>query len=346
MSETQAPAVRLFIDCDPGIDDFLALVYAFAHPQVKVEGIVATGGNVGTEQVGKNIRGILELLKDQASEAPDTPWALGALNPLAKELETTEETHGDYGVGYAQIPLKDQPLEKKLGEGAQLWVDTINSAPGEIDTVLLGPATNLALALRQDPELLNKLKSLTIMGGAINYRGNTTPVTEWNVYSDPQAFWEVLNHASKPGTRTMPLICSLEFTETMELYPETLARITEGKETNPLLQAIDDALRFYFEFHQDDGHGYMAHVHDPFVTALAVQNSLAQAGEKAHTLGESVTAVLDVELDGKLTRGQVIADPLGRWGREDNARILASTNPELFFEHYIHTVRNRFAPSN
>lgn len=348
MSETQTPAVRLFIDCDPGIDDFLALTYAFAHPQVQVEGIVATGGNVGTEQVGKNVRGILELLKDKAPAAAQTKWALGALNPLAKELETTEETHGDYGVGYADIPLKTEPLNKPLNEGAQLWLDAANAAPGELDAVLLGPATNLALALRRDPDLLNKLRSLYIMGGAINHRGNTMPTTEWNVHSDPEALYEILQAASKPETTLKPVLCPLDATETMEMHPATRASLVEGKENNPLFQAIDDALRFYMEFHEEDGHGYMAHVHDPFVLALTVQNSLREKGDtNAQTLGGTVSTVLDVELDGKLTRGQTIADWLGRWNRDDNALVLKTTEPEKFFEHYLETVRATFAaPTN
>lgn len=344
MSETYAPTVRLFIDCDPGIDDFLALAYAFAHPQVQVEAIVATGGNVGTEQVGRNVRGILELLKGSAPAAATVPWALGALNPLAKELETTEETHGDYGVGYAQIPLKTAPLNKPLGAGAQLWIDTINAAPGQIDAVMLGPSTNLALALRQDPDLLQKLRSLYIMGGALNHRGNTMPTTEWNVHSDPEAFAEVMAAASRSDANLKPVLCPLDATETMEMHPETRAVLVEGKENNPLLQAMDDALRFYMEFHEEDGHGYMAHVHDPFVLALTVQNSLKEQGDgQAHTLGNTVSTVLDVELEGKLTRGQTIADWLGRWNREDNALVLKTTEPELFFEHYIQTVRKAFA---
>ena len=80
--------LRLLIDCDPGIDDALALAYAFAHPEVSVEGIVATGGNVSTEQVGRNIRGLLHLLG-----VPHTRRELGAINPLAQALITTEQTH-------------------------------------------------------------------------------------------------------------------------------------------------------------------------------------------------------------------------------------------------------------
>lgn len=102
----RTPAIphHLLIDCDPGIDDALALSYAYAHPQVAIEGIVATGGNVSTEQVGRNVRGLLELLGGQG-----TPWALGAENPLAQPLTTTEETHGPSGTGYGALPRQSWP---------------------------------------------------------------------------------------------------------------------------------------------------------------------------------------------------------------------------------------------
>ncbi|GAA1754307.1 nucleoside hydrolase [Rothia terrae] len=329
--------INVLIDCDPGIDDLLALTYALAHPQVKIKGLVASGGNTSTEQVARNIRGILELAGRQ-----EIPWELGAAHPLAQELETTPETHGPRGVGYAKLPDRTTPTGKSHGEGARLWIDTVSQHPGEMIGIVLGPTTNLALALQQDPSIVQKLKALYIMGGAINHRGNTMPTTEWNVHSDPEALHSVLRAYSQPGLSHYPVLCPLDCTESIVMTPGHRQALVAGGGT--VLEAIDQALEFYMQFHESDGLGYIAHVHDPYVTALAINDALQDIGDAdAHILGSSTQTVLDVELDGKLTRGQTIADWLGRWGREPNGRVLTSTEPEKFFAHYIHTVRAAYA---
>lgn len=324
--------LRLLIDCDPGIDDALALTYAFAHPEVSVEGIVATGGNVSTEQVGRNIRGLLHLLG-----APHIPWELGAINPLAQALITTEETHGPLGTGYALLPGQQEPTEKEHGRGAELWVETAARYPGELHGIVLGPSTNLALALELDPTLPSKLGSLHIMGGALNHRGNTMPTTEWNVHSDPEALASVLTAFDGPGATCSPVLCPLDHTENSLITPERRAALTAGG--GALLEALDLALQFYMEFHESDGLGFIAHVHDPFVTALAVNTAL----DNGLVLALSLPVALDVELTGTLTRGQTVADWLGRWGREPNAKALVAADAETFFEHFIETVRARYA---
>lgn len=329
--------VRLFIDCDPGIDDYLALAYACAHPDVELVGVVASGGNVSTEQVGRNLRGLLKL-----AGASEVPWALGAENPLAQDLVTTPETHGPQGAGYAKLSHQDDPTGKTHNKGAQLWVDTVNKYPHHVDAVVLGPSTNLALAIELDPELPSKLKSLHIMGGALNHRGNTMPTTEWNVHSDPEALHRVLTAYSVTGLEHYPVLCPLDATESIVMTPERRSQLVAGG--GALLEAADAALKFYMEFHKWDGLGYIAHVHDPFVLAYAVEEARAPLGHRDYlNLGNTVATVLDVELTGTLTRGQVVADWLGRWDREPNARVLTTTKPQQFFDHYIRTVRKAFA---
>lgn len=331
--------LHFLIDCDPGIDDALALTYAFAHPQVAVEGIVATGGNVSTEQVGRNVRGLLELLGGQG-----TPWALGAENPLAQPLTTTEETHGPLGTGHGLLPGQTNPTGRPHGEGADLWVQTARRFPGKLHGLVLGPSTNLALALRQEPELPRYLASLTIMGGALNHRGNTMPTTEWNVHSDPEALHEVLAAYSRPDLNLpyAPLLCPLDSTENAVMTPQLRERLLAGG--GELFTALDGALQFYMEFHEWDKLGFIAHVHDPFVTALAVNRALAANGQAYTQLGESTPVTLDVELTGTLTRGQVVADWLGRWGRDPNAQALTGARAPEFFEHLIQAVRAVYAP--
>ncbi|GGH62277.1 inosine-uridine preferring nucleoside hydrolase [Rothia aerolata] len=345
---TQAECT-LLIDCDPGIDDMMALAYAFAHPQVQVAALVASGGNVSTEQVGRNLRGVLELIQESVPvpAAAEVPWALGAENPLKQTLTTTEETHGDFGTGYAVLPGQSVPTEKNHDDGARLWVETARRYEGQLSGVVLGPCTNLARALELDPELPTRLASLHIMGGALNHRGNTMPTTEWNIHSDPEAAHQVFEAFDRPDAACYPVLCPLDATESNILTPELRQRLTAGKEDSPVLAALDDALQFYMEFHEGDGLGFIAHVHDPFVTAYAVNRLLQEQGDEgALVLGKEVETVIDVELDGKLTRGQTIADWLGRWGRTPNASALMTAEAATFFDHYIETVRSCYAHSH
>lgn len=328
--------VHLLIDCDPGIDDSLALAYAAAHPDVSIEAIIATGGNVSTEQVGRNIRGLLTLL-----DQDNIPWALGSLNPLAQDLTTTEETHGPLGTGHGILPHQTQPTGKPHDAGAQLWVDTANRHPGTLDAIVLGPSTNLARALELDPELPTKLASLHIMGGALNHRGNTMPTTEWNVHSDPEALHRVLHAYTRDDLTYSPVLCPLDATETIIMTPQRRDDLTSGRGAE-LYTFLDQALRFYMEFHEWDGLGYIAHVHDPYVTALAINRALTRTGQPALHLGDSTPVTLDVELTGTLTRGQVVADWLGRWGKKPQAQALTHTEVETFFTHYTQILHHRY----
>src|SRR5699024_11019631 len=131
-----------------------------------------------------------------------------------------------------------------------------------------------------DPQLPKLFTRFFIMGGAFNYRGNTRPTTEWNVTFDPEAAARVLSafgaaHGAG-GRDRLPVIAPIEATEAVEMTSARLTGIREGAaETDQSWQAmlaqLSEALRFYFEFHESDGLGYLAHIHDPFVLACALE---------------------------------------------------------------------------
>lgn len=327
--------IPLFLDCDPGIDDAVALGYLFCQDDVDVVGIAASGGNVSTEQVVRNTLGWLEL-----AGRTDLPVHAGAEHPLAGEAEYAEETHGDTGAGYARLP--SPRLDNMLSEtsAAQAWADAARKHPGELIGVVTGPCTNLALALELEPELPQLLRRLFIMGGAFNYRGNTRPTTEWNITYDPESADRVLRaFAETPGPAHLPVIGPIEATEAVALTPDRLERITSA-EASPQWKAfreqLAEALRFYFEFHETDGHGYLAHIHDPYVLAAALEwarNSPADPEPGIIPWAETATAPVGVELTGTLTRGETVADWLGRWGRKPNAEIIRSIDAETFLNH-------------
>ena len=182
----------MILDVDTGIDDALALLYACASPEVELVGVTCVGGNVNARRVAENTRAVLAL-----AGRPDVPVALGREEPLVKPLETSAETHGPRGIGYADLPASSRPLEKD--DAADRIISIARSRPGEVTLVTLGPLTNLAVALEREPSLPNLLGGYVLMGGAFRGTGNTTPTSEWNVYVDPHAAKRVFERWTRPG---------------------------------------------------------------------------------------------------------------------------------------------------
>jgi purine nucleosidase len=333
-----AMSVPIFADVDTGVDDAMALVYLLASADADLVGIASTGGNVAVQQVWQNNVGLLELCR-----AGDVPVSKGADQPLTGSLRTAEDTHGPQGLGYAQLPPTDRgPTEYDSGEA---WVRAAQTHPGQLVGLATGPLTNLALALRAEPTLPTMLRRLVIMGGSFEYRGNTDVVAEWNISVDPEAAAEVFRAWEFSGG-ALPIVLGLNLTENIAMTPAIFTRLAEaaGSSTtpmsatdergtrsvasNPLIRVLEDAMRFYFEFHFDQGEGYLAHLHDPLAAAVALDPDLVQTR----------TATVDVELTGTLTRGMTIADWTGRWGRQPNAQVGVGVNPAAFFDRFIERI--------
>ena len=335
-----APSLPVFVDVDTGVDDAMALVYLFASDDADVVGIASTAGNVPVQQVCRNNLGLLELC-----EITGVSVSKGSEQPVSTPLRTAEDTHGPEGLGYALLPSTDRQLTAH--DAAQAWVCAARAYPGELVGIATGPLTNLALALRIDPTLPTLLRRLVIMGGAFDYRGNTTPVAEWNISVDPEAAAEVFAvwgaaWGFEPP-KHIPIVLGLNLTENVAMTPTILSRLataadsssipmsvldargTRSVASNPLIRVLEDAMRFYFEFHFDQGEGYIAHLHDPLAAAVALDPDLVQCRP----------AAVDVELTGTLTRGMTVADWSGHWGREPNALVGVEVDPGVFFDRFI-----------
>ena len=323
----------VFVDVDTGVDDAMALVYLFGSPEAHVVGIASTAGNVGVDQVCQNNLGLLALCG-----VTGVPVSRGSEVPLSAALRTAEDTHGPQGLGYARLPDPTDGLTPY--DAAEAWIRAARAHPGELIAVATGPLTNLALALRAEPMLPRSMKRLVIMGGAFDYRGNTPPLAEWNVSVDPESAAEVF--AACAEADVSPIVLGLNLTENIMMTPallEALAgaagsssaplsehdeRGTRSTASNPVIRVLEDAMRFYFEFHHDCGEGYLAHLHDPLAAAVALDPDLVRCRP----------APVDVELTGTLTRGMTIADWSRRWGRKPNAHIGVDVDPAAFFDRF------------
>ena len=329
-----ASLTPLLLDVDTGIDDSLALLYACASPDAEVVAVTCVAGNVDAQQVARNTRAVLEL----AGRA-DVEVALGRETPLVRVLVTTPETHGPLGIGYAVLPPASRPLSARFGP--DVIVEEARRRPGELTLVTLGPMTNLALAVLREPTLPSLLRRWVIMGGSYRSPGNTAPTTEWNVAVDPEAARiciaafgrpEVVGVRREAGLPSLPLAMGLDVTERAKLLPEHLAalaaRAGASAATNRVLRFIDDALRFYMEFHSRYDGFYGAFVHDPFAVAAALEPALVRT--------EALT--VEVELGGTLTTGETVTDWRRAWGRPPTLDVAVEGDAAAFFERFIERV--------
>ena len=190
----------VFADVDTGVDDAMALVYLFASPDARLVGIASTGrqrrGGSGVRQQPRPARVVRRRRRSRLK---------GCRRARGGPLRTAEDTHGPAGLGYAELPPTDRALTAH--DSAQAWIDAAHEHPRELVGLATGPLTNLALALRAEPDLPRLLRRLVIMGGAFDYRGNTTPVAEWNISVDPEAAAEVFAAGARRGATRHPNTC-------------------------------------------------------------------------------------------------------------------------------------------
>lgn len=177
---------RLIIDTDAGVDDAQAIMMALAHPDTSLEAITMVTGNVHVQQVAQNVPKILDVCK-----AVDIPFFIGADLPLVAKHEHAEHVHGNDGLGNANLPASSRQCQTE--HAVLALIRLINQYPNEITLLAIGPLTNLALAVRLDPTLPQKLKRFIIMGGTIGAHGNSTAVSEYNFFADPEAVQIVLD---------------------------------------------------------------------------------------------------------------------------------------------------------
>jgi purine nucleosidase len=286
--------------------------------------VTCCSGNVVARQVAVNTRAVLEL----AGRA-DIEVALGREVPLVRPLMTAPETHGPRGIGYAELPEPSQGLSER--HAADLIIAEARRRPGEVLLVTVGPLTNLAVALVREPELPRLLKGLVMMAGAYRSAGNTAPTTEWNVAVDPEAMAIVLAGWEAHPDVPRPVALGLDVTERAKMTPDHLAELHHragDPEESAVLKFIDDALRFYMEFHTRYDGFYGAYIHDALAVAAALDPTLIRTESLA----------VQVELGGSFTSGETVTDWRRVWGREPNLDIAVQADVDVFFERFIDRV--------
>jgi purine nucleosidase len=169
----------IILDCDPGIDDALAITFAAGHPGIELAGITTVAGNVGLPRTTRNALDVTDFVG-----AVDVPVTAGCAGPLLRPALDARHVHGATGLGGAVLP--ESRRDPRAGHASDFIIETLAAAPGEITLVATGPLTNIALALRKEPRIAAWAREFVIMGGSTG-RGNVTPAAEYNMWADPEA---------------------------------------------------------------------------------------------------------------------------------------------------------------
>ena len=302
---------RIIIDCDPGIDDAQAIMMAYRHPCITIEAITTVAGNVGVDLTTGNALKVLDAL-----EAEPIPVFPGAKTGLVEVGKNASFVHGVDGVG--DVGLPESKRQPEVEPAALALIRLAKEQPGELELIAIGPLTNLALALRLEPELPSLYKRLVIMGGAYLGQGNTENLpAEFNIFTDPDAAkvvfdnWPKFTMVSWEAT----LDHGISFDELQLLFGLNTPRSVF------LEKIFQKTLNFIRNVHN----GSMSFAADPLSMAVLMEPGIVQESEEKY---------VQIERHGSLCRGMTIVDWFGTTGQPPNVEIIRKVDKERFFQLY------------
>ena len=311
MPQTSAARPRLILDCDPGVDDAMAIIAASRWADLV--GITTVAGNVALEHTTANACRLRSLL------GLDVEVHAGADGPLVGRQEFARHVHGETGLGDVVLPEPDRGPDS--AHAVEYLVEATRSEEG-IHLVPIGPLTNVALALRADPGLADRVASITLMGGSALGVGNVSAAAEFNVFADPEAADEVF----RCGARVTML--GLNLTHQVRMgAPHAAACRTIG---TPVADAMAGLLEFYTVFHLAAEEVANGPVHDPCaVLAVTHPELFTFEGRPVH-----------VELTGTHTRGMTLVDERGpRTLEAGNCRVAYGVDADKVIALIMQAVR-------
>lgn len=309
-------AKKVIIDCDPGIDDALALLLALQSPELDILGITIVCGNVPTAQGAENALKVLQFMNRL-----DIPVYLGETKPLVREYVDAMDTHGCDGLGETFFQNVTQARPQK--DAVSFLAQTL-SKQSEVSIIALGPLTNIARLLREHPNSLQGLDEFITMGGNFKSHGNCSPVAEYNYWCDPDAAKEVYEaFVQHPILQQKQIhMIGLDVTREIVLTPNL---ITYMNFLSPKIgNFIQSITKFYTEFHWQQEGILGCVINDPLAVAYFIDRKLCH-GFSAYTT---------IETEG-ICIGQTVVDAYDFWHKKKNSYILTQTDPIGFMEFFI-----------
>lgn len=301
---------KVIIDCDPGIDDALAIMLALRSKELEVVGITIVCGNVPTSMGVENALKVLNLMGNV-----NIPVYLGESKPLERELVTAQDTHGEDGLGETNYSSLG-----KANEGAiDFILDTLHKEK-DLTVIALGPLTNISKALMKDKDAFKNLKELITMGGAFKSHGNTSPVAEFNYWVDPHGANYVYNNLKAPIH-----MVGLDVTRKIVLTPNLRELMKQFN--NPLGDFINDITRFYVDFHWKAERTLGCVINDPLAVAYTFNRELCSG----------INAYVQVVEDG-VAMGQSMVDVQGILNKPANTYVLTEVNHKEFMKLFLSAI--------
>ena len=256
-------ATPVFIDCDPGHDDMMAIMLAVAHPELDLLGITTVAGNQIGAKTYDNAGRVLTLIR-----ATDIPLVRGADAPLCRPLKIAPEIHGTSGLDGADLPESEAPARDESAPA--FMAETVFSSPEKVVLVPTGPLTNVALALRSYPSLGDKIERIVLMGGAV-HDSNITPAAEFNIYVDPEAAAAVFE-SGIPIT-----MVGLDATNKAKMLYDEI-EILENQE-GPVARIVGPLMRFFANANREFFGIHGAPIHDALAVATVIDPDIVTGGE-------------------------------------------------------------------
>jgi purine nucleosidase len=302
-----SPTRRLWIDTDTASDDAVAIVMALRHPNTEVVGMSVVIGNVPVEMGVQNALYTAELC------GKSIPVHAGAALPLVRPFATAQHVHGVDGMGDIGLPLKGRTATSN--DAVHAMIEAFRKEPGELELVALGPLTNLALAIRIEPQFASWVKRCVIMGGTGVLPGNATPLSEFNWWIDPEAVHIVLESGMKVE------MVGWDVSLADSVIDTDLAE--ELRSLGPLGQFSIDIQKSLRRFIQEVTGRTGFDWPDPIAMAVALEPDIASS---------EATLRVEVSLGLGHERGQTIVDHLGNTKREPNCRVVYRVDRERFID--------------
>ena len=301
----------IIIDTDPGLDDAIAILFAFASPELEVLGLTAVAGNVELALTATNARRLCEL-----AGRGDAKVFAGCSRPILRSYASAATVHGETGLNGAGLPPPQMPLQR--AHGVDWIVETVMSNPeGSITVCGLGPLTNLALAIVKEPRVASRLREIAIMGGAGPSGGNVTASAEFNIHADPHAAQVVF----ESGARLV--LVPLDLTRQVRATEDRLQRIRAIG--SPVSRAVTGMIEFY-NVKEGAAEGSSAGpLHDPCVIAYLLRPDLFV----------TASAHVEVETQSPRTMGMTVIDTRLSEDRTANCHVLIKADADGFFDLLI-----------
>ena len=299
---------KVIIDCDPGIDDSLAILLALNSDELEVLGLTITSGNVPARMGAKNALKTLQI-----ANRLDIPVYVGEEFPLQRKLITAQDTHGEDGIGEN---FYDDVKGEILEGGVDFIIDTLKREEN-VSIIALGPLTNIAKALMKDKDAFDNLDEFVSMGGAFRIHGNCSPVAEFNYWVDPHAADYTYKHLPKKIH-----MVGLDVTRKIVLTPNIIEFINRLEKEKS--KFITEITRFYIDFHWQQEGIIGCVINDPLAVAYFIDRNLCKGFDSYVEVVHNGVAI-----------GQSIVDSFNFYKKEANAHVLTQTDEKAFIKMFL-----------